>query len=229
MPESGDGQFSAQFATTRPGVYRFRIRAQGTTLSGESFTREKTLTAAVWRGGDRVSEPGGGINGQIIIDYLREREARLCELLNCLVQRDGDPRRGIGKAPARARHRPRSGAEVPGRVLPWEPRQLGRRWHVNLTLMLPSSAPARPAPPRRGVLAQRGCSVALLERSRFDELRVGESLAPASQPLLIDLGVWSQFLALQPLPSYGTRSLWGEATPRLHSHLMSSVGLRLAC
>ena len=31
MPESGDGQFSAQFATTRPGVHRFRIRARGTT------------------------------------------------------------------------------------------------------------------------------------------------------------------------------------------------------
>ena len=44
------------------------------------------------------------------------------------------------------------------------------------------------------------------------------------QPLLIDLGVWSQFLALQPLTSYGTRSLWGEATPRLHSHLMTSWG-----
>ena len=41
----------------------------------------------MWRGGDRASEPG--INGQIIIDYLRERDARLCELLSCLVQRDG--------------------------------------------------------------------------------------------------------------------------------------------
>src|SRR5262249_54367780 len=38
MPEGDDGQFSAQFATTKPGVYRLRIRARGTTLSSEPFT-----------------------------------------------------------------------------------------------------------------------------------------------------------------------------------------------
>jgi hypothetical protein len=69
-----------------PGVYRFRFCARGTTLAGEPFTREKTLTAAVWRGGDRPADPGGG---QLIVDYLRERDARLCELLDCLAGRDG--------------------------------------------------------------------------------------------------------------------------------------------
>ena len=73
-------------------------------------------------------------------------------------------------------------------------------------------------------LALRGQRVALLERSRFDVPRVGESLAPAVQPLLVELGVWRQFLALKPLPSYGTRSHWGEATPRMHSHLLSPWG-----
>jgi flavin-dependent dehydrogenase len=73
-------------------------------------------------------------------------------------------------------------------------------------------------------LAQGGCEVVLIERSHFDALRIGESLAPAVQPLLADLGLWPQFLALGPLPSYGTRSLWGGAMPQLHSHLVTPWG-----
>ena len=87
MPEGNEGQFTAQFSTTVPGLYRIRIRARGTTLSGAAFTREKTLTAAVWRGGDQAG--GSGSAGQVMVDYLRERDARLCQLLNCLLQRDG--------------------------------------------------------------------------------------------------------------------------------------------
>ena len=70
-------------------------------------------------------------------------------------------------------------------------------------------------------LAQRGCRVVLIERTRFASPRIGESLAPAVQPLLAELGVWSDFLSLSPLPSHGTRSVWGETTTREHSHLMS--------
>lgn len=72
------------------------------------------------------------------------------------------------------------------------------------------------------LLAQSGCRVVLLERSRFDAPRVGESLAPGVQPLLADLGVWSRFLDLCPLPSYGTRSLWGASSVEEHSHLSSA-------
>jgi flavin-dependent dehydrogenase len=71
------------------------------------------------------------------------------------------------------------------------------------------------------LLAQHGCRVVLLERSHFESPRVGESLAPGVQPLLADLGLWQQFLDLQPLPSYGTRSAWGAALPNEHSHLLS--------
>jgi flavin-dependent dehydrogenase len=73
-------------------------------------------------------------------------------------------------------------------------------------------------------LALRGHSVALIERSRFEEPRIGESLTPAIQPLLVELGVWPDFLALQPLPSYGTRSSWGDVTSQVHSHLSSPWG-----
>src|SRR5262249_24927407 len=87
MPESADAQFAASYTTSAPGVYRLRVRANGTTFAGEPFTREKTLTAAVWRGGDHTTDSGG--SGQVIIDYLRERDERLCELLQCVLKRDG--------------------------------------------------------------------------------------------------------------------------------------------
>ncbi len=70
-------------------------------------------------------------------------------------------------------------------------------------------------------LAAAGRSVAVLERSRFDRPRVGETLAPVVQPLLRELGVWDEFVALHPLPSWGTRSIWDEAEPAEHSHLAS--------
>jgi flavin-dependent dehydrogenase len=81
------------------------------------------------------------------------------------------------------------------------------------------AGPAGAATARR--LAQAGCRVVLLERSRFEARRVGESLAPGVQPLLADLGVWAQFLALRPLASYGTRSVWGGPSPEAHSHLLT--------
>jgi flavin-dependent dehydrogenase len=84
------------------------------------------------------------------------------------------------------------------------------------------AGPAGSATARR--LARCGCRVVLLERSRFGGPRVGESLAPATQPLLAELGVWSQFMALSPLPSYGTRSVWGSPDIQDHSHIISPYG-----
>ena len=73
-------------------------------------------------------------------------------------------------------------------------------------------------------LASHGCRVALIDSSSFDSPRVGESLVPSVQPLLRELGVWPEFLTLGPLPSHGTRSIWGEARPQAHSHLVSPWG-----
>ena len=53
LAESAGSQFSATFVTTAPGVYAFRLRAEGATSRGVRFTREKTATAGVWVGGDR--------------------------------------------------------------------------------------------------------------------------------------------------------------------------------
>ena len=82
LAELEDGQFEAEFHTSFPGVYQFRIRAKGTTLSGQPFSREKTLTAAIWRGGDRPSDPV--VSGQPGGDH-----AIICELLKCFLRKDG--------------------------------------------------------------------------------------------------------------------------------------------
>lgn len=84
------------------------------------------------------------------------------------------------------------------------------------------AGPAGSATARR--LARSGCRVVLLERSRFDAPRVGESLAPPATSLLTELGVWPRFTGLRPLPSYGTRSVWGAPDLQSHSHLVSPYG-----
>lgn len=73
-------------------------------------------------------------------------------------------------------------------------------------------------------LAGQGRRVALLERSRFDSPRVGETLSPPVQGELRTLGVWESCLALDPLPSWGTRSAWGADALQSQSHLLSPWG-----
>jgi hypothetical protein len=85
LKEGEPGQFSGKFATTIPGVYRMRFRSRGVTLSGQPFVREKTLTAAVWRGGDVPQNPGGG--GQP--GTTGSSNPQLCELIRCLLAQGG--------------------------------------------------------------------------------------------------------------------------------------------
>jgi hypothetical protein len=56
------GSYTATWTTTLPGVYRFGIRAEGTTSGNARFMRAKELTAGVWAGGDRPFDPVGGGN-----------------------------------------------------------------------------------------------------------------------------------------------------------------------
>lgn len=57
LDRTGDGRFSAGFPMAAPGVYACRVRAEGYFKSKDKFTREKTLTAGVFRG-----EPHSGAN-----------------------------------------------------------------------------------------------------------------------------------------------------------------------
>lgn len=60
------------------------------------------------------------------------------------------------------------------------------------------------------VLARRGFSVAVLERSCYDGERVGETLPPDVAPLLHRLGIWDGFKRDGHLPSPGIVSVWGD-------------------
>lgn len=65
LREHAEGQFATQFAAAKPGVYRFRIITRGETALGEPFTRERTLTAAVWLGDDKIArDPDGEVRGE---------------------------------------------------------------------------------------------------------------------------------------------------------------------
>ncbi len=73
LSETGPGEFSAPFQTSLAGLYVFRVRAKGETFYGMPFSREQTLTAAVYPGGDRPPKDPGG-------------DSSLCDLLECLLQ-----------------------------------------------------------------------------------------------------------------------------------------------
>src|SRR5437867_2795294 len=62
-------------------------------------------------------------------------------------------------------------------------------------------------------LAREGASVVVLERSRYEAVRVGETLPPQIRLLLDELGLWEAFAAAGHTPSAGIVSVWG--TPRL--------------
>ena len=60
------------------------------------------------------------------------------------------------------------------------------------------------------MLAQQGWRVVLLERERFPREHVGESLLPASMPVLEELGAMDAVQAAGFLPKYGATMVWGR-------------------
>ena len=60
------------------------------------------------------------------------------------------------------------------------------------------------------MLARQGWRVALLERERFPRDHVGESLLPASMPVLEELGAMDAVKAAGFLPKYGATMVWGR-------------------
>jgi len=84
------GRFAATFVAAAPGVHRARVRARGVTRRGLPWTRERTVTAVVWRGGDREPDHRGDLGAD-----RAERDARLCELLTCLL--DGADERRLAE------------------------------------------------------------------------------------------------------------------------------------
>ena len=58
-------------------------------------------------------------------------------------------------------------------------------------------------------LLNRGYSTVVIERSDYRGARIGETLPPAIQPLLVRLGIWDRFLAGKHAPSFSIRAAWG--------------------
>jgi flavin-dependent dehydrogenase len=58
--------------------------------------------------------------------------------------------------------------------------------------------------------------VLVVERSGYDQLRIGETLPPNARPLLEKLAVWPAFTQVDHLRAYGTSAVWGSST--LHTN-----------
>jgi flavin-dependent dehydrogenase len=67
-------------------------------------------------------------------------------------------------------------------------------------------------------------SVALYEASRFDGLRLGETLPPAARTLLDQLGVFEAFRAAGHREVHGTSSAWGAPRPQDNDFLFFAHG-----
>ena len=73
-------------------------------------------------------------------------------------------------------------------------------------------------------LARAGFSVALIDRGSRPSTDVGECLPGSVRPLLERAGLWPEFRQSGHLPSFGTRSAWGSATPTVRDFLFSPYG-----
>ncbi len=70
------GVYAATITAGEAGIYSVRIRAAGTTSGGSPFTREKTVTASVFAGGDTPRNNLQPDNGNVF----------LCHLIECLLR-----------------------------------------------------------------------------------------------------------------------------------------------
>jgi subtilisin family serine protease len=79
LPETDpdSGIFSASMNAPLPGVYAFRVLADGSSMRGRIFTREQLLSGAVWRGGDNPPPTSK--------DDPEEVKEQICRLLHCLI------------------------------------------------------------------------------------------------------------------------------------------------
>lgn len=73
-------------------------------------------------------------------------------------------------------------------------------------------------------LRRLGYSTAVIERSDYRDVRIGETLPPAVKPLLSRLGVWDQFVSQEHSPAFGIRSAWGGDRPYEHDFIFNAYG-----
>ena len=73
-------------------------------------------------------------------------------------------------------------------------------------------------------LANRGASVALIDRFKEDGIRIGETLPPIAQQLITSLKLSDHFARAGHRPSYAIRAAWGTAEPMDQDHLFHPYG-----
>ncbi|MEM8908338.1 MAG: NAD(P)/FAD-dependent oxidoreductase [Bacteroidota bacterium] len=73
-------------------------------------------------------------------------------------------------------------------------------------------------------LAQWGFRVLAIDRSRQPSLKIGESLAPAAQGVLQQLGVWEAFQRGAHQTCFGNRSAWGSSAIQYHDFIRQPPG-----
>ncbi len=73
-------------------------------------------------------------------------------------------------------------------------------------------------------LLRQGRAVVLLERSNYEELRVGETLPPSAHPLLVELGLLDPFIEQGHLESQGICSAWNSDVLHEKNFLFNPYG-----
>lgn len=73
--------------------------------------------------------------------------------------------------------------------------------------------------------AGRFAHVLLIDRQPAPQPRAGESLPPAANKLLQDMGLWDDFIRQGHLPHYGNRSVWGGPAVQETDFLRDPAGI----
>jgi flavin-dependent dehydrogenase len=73
-------------------------------------------------------------------------------------------------------------------------------------------------------LARAGRAVALVERTRYDSVRIGETLPPRARPLLAALGLPTQLQHDGHISAPGIVAAWGNAQPRCNDFVVNPYG-----
>lgn len=73
-------------------------------------------------------------------------------------------------------------------------------------------------------LRRKGATVAIVERTHYEDIRVGETLPGTVVRPLAQLGLWEDFLAAGHEPAPGLTVLWGGTTPHDNDFIFSPCG-----
>jgi flavin-dependent dehydrogenase len=73
-------------------------------------------------------------------------------------------------------------------------------------------------------LRQQGCTVALLQRTGKEDIRVGESMASSALASLHELGLGHEFLSAGHQQCYGNTSCWGSSRLAYFDFIQSPLG-----